>query len=239
MIYVISDIHGCYEEFLELLIKIDFKDEDDLYILGDLVDRGPEPIKLLQDVMMRPNVYPILGNHDYMALTVLGRLNVEITEENVDTHLTSDDMLAYMHWTQDGGAVTAKQFTKLSAAWRNDILEYLEEFSVYEEVQISDKKYILVHAGIHGFQENRALEDYSAADLIFCRPDYSRRYYQNRNTYLIIGHTPTFYIRQDRKALVYQEHGHIALDCGCVYGGRLSAYCLDTQEAFYVDSHSK
>lgn len=70
MIYVISDIHGCYHEYIELLKKINFCDEDELYVLGDVVDRGPDPIKVLQDMMLRANVYPILGNHDYMALKV-------------------------------------------------------------------------------------------------------------------------------------------------------------------------
>lgn len=37
---------------------------DVLYILGDVVDRGPEPMKILNDMSMRINVFPILGNHD-------------------------------------------------------------------------------------------------------------------------------------------------------------------------------
>lgn len=35
MIYIIADIHGCYNEYMELLDKINFSDEDDLYVLGD------------------------------------------------------------------------------------------------------------------------------------------------------------------------------------------------------------
>ena len=74
MVYVISDIHGCYDEYIELLKKINFCDEDELYILGDVVDRGAEPIKVLQDMMLRANVYPILGNHDYMKrLFLMGK----------------------------------------------------------------------------------------------------------------------------------------------------------------------
>ena len=45
MLYVCSDIHGCYDEYLELLKKIKFRDSDDLYVLGDAVDRGPKPIE--------------------------------------------------------------------------------------------------------------------------------------------------------------------------------------------------
>ena len=43
--YVISDIHGMYNKFTELLNKIKLKDTDTLYILGDVLDRGPDPIK--------------------------------------------------------------------------------------------------------------------------------------------------------------------------------------------------
>ena len=75
MIYVISDIHGCYDEYRELLKKINFSADDELFVLGDVVDRGPEPIKVLQDMMMRPNVYPILGNHDYITLKILKKLS--------------------------------------------------------------------------------------------------------------------------------------------------------------------
>ena len=63
MHYVMSDLHGCYEEYLELLRKIRFSDEDVLYVLGDVIDRGPEPVTLLQDMMMRSNVIPLIGNH--------------------------------------------------------------------------------------------------------------------------------------------------------------------------------
>lgn len=40
MIYVMSDIHGCYEQFMIMLKKIHFTDTDILYILGDVIDRG-------------------------------------------------------------------------------------------------------------------------------------------------------------------------------------------------------
>ena len=48
------------------------------------------------------------------------------------------------------------------------------------------------------------------------------------------GHTPTFLIREDKLPLVYKGNGHIAVDCGCVYGGNLAAYCLDNGKVKYV-----
>ena len=57
------------------------------------------------------------------------------------------------------------------------------------------------------------------------------------NTYIITGHTPTTLIREDGEQLVYEENGHIAIDCGCVFGGKLAAYCLDTGEVYYVEGN--
>ena len=95
MRYIIADIHGCYNEYINLLKKINFSDNDILYILGDVVDRGPEPIKILQDMMKRSNVFLIIGNHEFMMYTILKKLTVEITSENCENYLETDDILKY------------------------------------------------------------------------------------------------------------------------------------------------
>lgn len=238
MIYVVSDLHGCLAEFQQLLKKIQFSERDELYVLGDIMDRGPEPVKLIQLLMMYGNIYPVMGNHDYMALKVLSRLNLTITEESLAA-LSSDDLMDYLYWTQDGGAVTARQFTALDMEGREDILDYLGECSLYEEICLQGKRYVLVHAGLDHFEEDRPLGSYGLAELIFLRTDYSRRYFSDENTCLVTGHTPTRTIREDGRDLVYQENGHIALDCGCVYGGKLAAFCLDDQRVYYVNAQEK
>ena len=82
--YVISDIHGQYKMFLDLLDKIKLKDTDTLYILGDILDRGPHPIKALMKIMKMPNAICLAGNHEYMALQCLPFLMKEITEMSID-----------------------------------------------------------------------------------------------------------------------------------------------------------
>lgn len=146
MRYVISDIHGCYNEYMELLNKIKFSDEDELYILGDAVDRGPEPIKVLKDIMNRQNVIFIIGNHDFIMYTLMRKLAVEITEENVDNYLVADDIPGYHLWLQDGGQVTAEQLRALSKEEKADILDYLSEALLYGTIEYGGKRYILVHA---------------------------------------------------------------------------------------------
>ena len=74
MHYVMSDLHGRYDLFQRMLEKISFSACDTLYLLGDLIDRGPDGIQLIQDVMKRPNVIPFLGNHEDMFYRVIRKI---------------------------------------------------------------------------------------------------------------------------------------------------------------------
>ena len=64
MIYLTSDIHGCFKQFKQMLSYISFGPGDFLYIIGDAVDRGEEPIPLLQYIMQQPNMELLMGNHE-------------------------------------------------------------------------------------------------------------------------------------------------------------------------------
>ena len=64
MTYAMSDLHGRYDLYIEMLEKIKFGENDTLYILGDFVDRGDEGLKIVLDITKRDNVIPIMGNHD-------------------------------------------------------------------------------------------------------------------------------------------------------------------------------
>lgn len=226
MNYVISDIHGCYKQYKELLEKISFSNEDTLYVLGDSVDRGPEPIKVLDDLMARKNVVYIVGNHDVNMLRVMKMKRKK--------KMSKDEQLEYQEWRSDGGMITEEWLLTLSEEHRQKIYEYLENALLYEELIIDEKKYILVHAGIQNFNPEKKMNEYELYELVEGRTDYSKRYFSDENTYLVTGHTPTFFIRGYSKAEVYKNNGHIAVDCGCAYGGNLAAYCLETGEAFYV-----
>lgn len=231
MIYVMSDIHGEYVAYRELLRKMRFSDRDELFILGDCIDRGPEPVRVLKDMMLRPNVFPIIGNHEYMALKVLRQLMKEITEESCNEIKNSALMQELMLWQQDGGAVTLEQFQKLELDERYDLLEYLEEFSLYEEVEAGGKSFVLVHAGLDNFSEERELSDYSLHELIFKPADLERVYFKDR--YLVTGHLPTL-AEKGNEGTVMIRNNNISIDCGKVFGGRIAAVCLDDLKEFYV-----
>lgn len=236
MTYVMSDIHGCFAEYQKALQLIDFQETDTLYVLGDCVDRGPEPMKLLLDMMERPNVIPLIGNHDLTALWLLKKLCKEITIENVDNWLDLDIMEAINEWCLDGGDITLNDFRKLPREKQADVLDYLGEFTAYEEIEVGDKSYVLVHGGFEPFVPKKALEDYDLTELIMSRRDLSRIYFPNR--YTVTGHTPTITEEGNRGTIIHRNN-HIAIDCGCAFGYNLAVLCLDTGEEFYVPSISK
>ena len=72
--YVCSDIHGQYDLYKTMLNEINFTSEDHFYILGDMIDRGEDGIRVLQDVASRPNVTCLLGNHEYMMWNYISNI---------------------------------------------------------------------------------------------------------------------------------------------------------------------
>lgn len=232
MNYVISDIHGEYEKYIDMLKKINFSDEDTLYILGDAVDRGERPVDVLLDMMSRPNVFPIIGNHELMAYDLLAKLSVEITENNISTHINSDLMKSLLEWQIDGGESTMKQFQKLSKDEREYVLEYLEEFVPYELVKVGKRKFLLVHSGLGNFSPDKELDDYTLEELTCLRADYGKKYFDDDNFFIVCGHTPTLAI--SGKAEIFKSENNILIDCGAAFDGRLACLCLDTMEEFYI-----
>lgn len=231
MTYVMSDIHGEYEKYIAMLEKIDFCDEDTLYILGDIVDRGAEPIEILLDMMNRPNVYPIMGNHDLVAKGLLPMLNDAI--ENNGGKL-SDNLSAMLSvWISDGGLSTITRFCKLDSEQRRDVIDYLNDFTLIETADVGDNSFVLVHAGLGNYRPDKKFSEYTDDDLLFCRNDPSEQYFDDESIFTVMGHTPTPLL--SGKAEIYKNGRNIFIDCGaCNTDGRLACLCLDTFEEFYV-----
>ncbi|MCR5591009.1 MAG: metallophosphoesterase [Lachnospiraceae bacterium] len=230
--YVTSDIHGEYDMFLEILEKIDLKDEDTLYILGDVLDRGPKPITALLKIMEMKNAVCIVGNHEVMALKCLGFLLKEITEVTLD-EFKGEKLEDLLTWMINGCQTTIDEFAKLSLEDKQRVIDFLREFEVYEWVTAEDSRYLLVHAGLGGFRPDKDMEEYSLDELVWERPDYDTGYFDDIQ--VITGHTPTQLIDSNpRPGFIYRKNNHIAIDCGSYRtGGRLAAICLETGEEFY------
>lgn len=232
MTYVMSDLHGEYRKYMGMLDKIAFSDSDELYVLGDVVDRGDEPVRILRDMSLRHNVYPIIGNHDYMAAAILKKICVEITEENYASQLDTAllDLLAM--WQQDGGLTTLNGFRKLTGDERTALIGYIEDFAPYAYLSVGGINFILVHGGIPYEKRDVPLEEQDVRELITERMDYDRRYYNDR--YIVSGHTPTAMIDRKYDGRIMRKNGHIAIDCGAVFGRPLGCVRLEDMKEFYV-----
>lgn len=238
MHYVIADIHGCYNEYLMALEAVGFSDKDTLYVLGDSIDKGYAPVELLQDMMSRPNVVPILGNHEYMAYKALGDLFDEGTDdapdEGAQENLAEEHFEFMMDWLADGGNATFEALSELSIYDQELLFDYISEFSIYEEVSAGGKHFLLVHGGLEPFKEGSKVEDYSLYQLLESRVNLEEMYFKDKIT--ITGHTPTYKLEAGNAGTIIKKNNHIALDCGCVYGGNLAIYCLETDEVKYIPS---
>ena len=232
MTYVMSDIHGHYEKYLAMLEKIAFSDDDTLYVLGDVIDRGPQPTELLTDMSMRANVIPILGNHEVMASVLLRRLCVEVTEENAETQITAELLQSIYAWREDGGDTTLAGFRRLPPEDREALLDYLDDFLPYEILEVGGNRCVLVHGGIPYEDRRTPLSRQPLMTLVEHRPDYLMRYWDR--AYLVTGHTPTLHIGDAYIGRIYRDHGHIAIDCGAGFGMPLGCIRLDDFHEVYV-----
>lgn len=223
MTYVVSNLHGCYQKYKELLAKIKFKDSDILYVLGDIVDYGDEPMELIADMSMRYNVYPIVGEHDYTAIRMLSSFDRMLK----DGGEPDPDYIAEMtDWVAHGGKVTLDGFRALDDEMKEGVIDYLSDLALYEEVNAGGKTYLLVHAGIADFDPDADLDDYLPEDFISESADLNATYYADKT--LVVGHVPT------PGAKIEHGEGVIAIDCGAYFGGKLGCLCLETGEEFYV-----
>lgn len=237
MTYVLSDIHGCYEKYQTMLEIIEFAADDTLYVLGDVLDRGPDGFKILLDMAARPNVVGLLGNHELLAAAVLPSL-LRTMRRGEERPLNKTERQQMQEWIQNGGRPSILQFLQFSGKEMETVCEYLPELSAYEEVAVEGRQFVLVHAGLEHFSPARPLEEYDLEDFLFCRPDPDAAYFSDKT--LIFGHTPTRLLyRQvgepEQLDRIFRRGTMIGIDCGCAHpGGRLGCLCLDSMEEFYV-----
>lgn len=264
--WCISDVHACADEFFELLERIAPTEEDDVYVLGDLVDRGPKPVEVLNFALKAPkNFHFLLGNHDLMMRKILKR--------DPDTMpMRMDDL-----WSINGGYDTAEQLYEMtSQQWREyDLLPFLNELVPYTYVETDSGPFMLVHAGFDMY-ENKGVY----VDVWQEGPDYEVGHgYDTQNEFVmcwvrkgwfnsemsapittVFGHTPTKYMARMAESerqwydmnpdlerpdfldnmpqanRIWRDHNRIAIDCGCAYSGALAAIRLEDGEEIYVQA---
>lgn len=174
----------------------------------------------------------IFGNHELMMADCFNIITQEITNEFLD-RFDEEKLMKSSDWMNNGAFQTIQEFKKLSKEEQKDIIEYLMEFTAYEEVTVNGKDYLLVHAGLGDFSEEKSLDEYDVNDFVWKRPDWDIPYFADSNKFVVVGHTPTLGITG--KPEIFYKNNFIAIDCGaCFENGMLACLCLDTMEEFYV-----
>lgn len=214
MIYCMSDLHGEEDRFHAMLEKIQFSHQDTLYIIGDVIDRSPGGVSMLQEIMAADNIHMLLGNHEQMCLDTLGPNSV----------YGSRDL-----WRHNGGNCTYRHLLYIcTPRERWEILRFIAGLPDHLEVTVGDRIFHLVH-GMPSEDPYRRIWDRPVPDCIAPFPD----------RIAIVGHTPTCFLtgRMDETLAIWHGDGIIDIDCGCGNPSehrRLACLRLDDMAEFYV-----
>lgn len=196
---VVGDLHGCYDELLDLLDKVSFGSEDRLICVGDLITKGPKNREVLDRFMTDPQFTSVLGNHD---LALRRRWNGEKFKLKPSQKPTHKDL--------------KKE--------KDRYLPYLNQLPF----SIDLGTHLVVHAGLRPGIEFCSQTTEDMTELRTLGEDRASRkgtaWYDvyDDEKIVLFGHWPSAEPRRGKKA--------IGLDTGCVYGGQLTAYIVETRE---------
>ncbi len=232
MIYVTSDLHGYpLEKFKNMLASVGFSQDDFLYILGDVIDRGADGIKLLRWIMLQTNVEMLLGNHEQMMLAS-DFVFEEITEKSI-SDLTGTKLDVYSNWIANGGQPTVEALHALRHNQIEYILDFLRDCPLYEVVTVDERDFILTHSGLGNFSCHKKLSEYTPQELLWSRPSLTARYFEDITT--VFGHTPTFYYGEEYKGKAIKTETWINVDVGAARGNPPMLLRLDDMKEFYFE----
>lgn len=219
-VFVMSDIHGNLFALSNMLKKIEFSKDDQLIILGDIIDRGRYSLELLRFAHESKNVTMLMGNHEYMMKNYYN--SKSISDRDV--------------WFVNGGDKTYNQIEKstlLSSKEKNELIEWVCDLPFRLVLDCNDKKFVLCHANPLAPTEHKMVWDRNFPE------DISLKF--KKNTIYIVGHTPVnaYYGTEKAKAKWYYDNQVLNIDCGCAFIGdptsRLCCVRLDDMKEFYVE----
>ena len=101
--YFIGDIQGCFDELTRLLAKVDFKpSQDTLWLVGDLIARGPKSLETLRFVQsLAGSARLVLGNHELHLFTVHAGFHLPNPKDNLTALLAADDINSIINWLRE------------------------------------------------------------------------------------------------------------------------------------------
>ena len=196
---VIGDLHGCYDELLDLLDKVSFASEDRLICVGDLITKGPKNREVLDRFMSDPQFTAVIGNHDLALRRRWNGEKLKLKPSQKPTH---------------------KELKKEKERY----VTYLNQLPF----TIDLGTHLVVHAGLRPGIELYSQTTEDMTELRSLGEDRESRkgtpWYDvyDGEKIVLFGHWPATEPRRGKKA--------IGLDTGCVYGGQLTAYIVETGE---------
>ncbi|NOQ20180.1 MAG: serine/threonine protein phosphatase [Desulfobacterales bacterium] len=206
-IFVVGDIHGCFDKLCALMDKIPINNtRDQLIFIGDYIDRGPssfDVVNYLIDFKKRvPGTIFIKGNH----------------EDMLQNYLDGSDRFTYL---LNGGQKTMDEYlnrsdNKEAFPIPSEHLEFFNSLQLYYQTD----DYIFVHAGL---REKVPLESQDKMDLLWTRDEFIHSDF-NFGKRVIFGHTPF------KEPLL--QANKIGIDTGAVYGNLLTCLQLPEMEFF-------
>ncbi len=211
----IGDVHGCYDELIALCEHMCLTPEDHLYFVGDLINKWPKSLEVVEWVRNRPNTWSVIGNHEYFSL---------MTSENLEKTLSewADSM---SEWRKNWILGQYKRSTELRELFRfHRHIDWL--LSLPTTIETED--FILVHGGLHpDFGLDTPTELATLIRLVDGRPWYES---YTGEKLVIYGHWAAEWLRMRANTL--------GLDTGCCFGGALTAYCLESWEFWQVRANT-
>ncbi len=220
----IGDIHGCIKTLQQLLEKkVQARKADQLYFVGDYIDRGPDSKGVLDYLIgMKEKGYEMVfirGNHEEMLIE------------------SFSSEIHFQPWIYNGGGATLDSFGLsheefLELPGDKKLPEKYVEFLSHTTYYVELDKVFIVHAGFN-FHDENPYHDLDA--MIWSRNfDYDR--YKAKGKPVIHGHTPVS-LDSIRLTLFNRERRLVNIDAGCVYTeypemGNLVALDIDTWQLF-------
>jgi bis(5'-nucleosyl)-tetraphosphatase (symmetrical) len=261
-IFAIGDLQGCYGQFRELLDLIGFdRTKDRLWLVGDIVNRGPDSLRILRFVKgLTDAVTIVLGNHDLHLLMVAEGCASLSRNDTVQDILSAPDREELLHWLRqqkllhlDGNYVMVH--AGLLPSWS---IAQASELASTVEAMIRGEEFHEFCAQMYGDQPDHWDDDLSGyarlrvvinamTRMRVCTPDGKMDFkFKGVLKDIPQGYLPWFDVpnRASREKTIVFGHWSalglqlrdnlIALDTGCLWGGALSAIRLDDREVFQV-----
>ncbi len=262
--YAIGDVQGCQERLHELLAHIHEKAPDaQLIFVGDLVNRGPHSLEALRQIRaLGPRARVVLGNHDLHLLAVAQNIRKRHRSDTLDEILSAPDREELIDWVRQqplaifdhdhlfvhAGVLpqwTAQQAVELAGEVERvlrgpDWVDFLRQMYGNEPARWDDS--------LQGVDRLRCIVN-ALTRMRFCLPDGTMDLISSKGGVESAppGHIPWFDIAGRKTEDVTVVFGHwsalgltmrpnlIGLDTGCLWGGKLSAVCLEDRSVIQMD----